>query len=95
MKEHWSKSARLDSTGQLIPHSTFRFFVTGDRNQAVNEGMNRAGCSPARDDGDFQHVPDHQPRRRAKGEARWRAENVTARSGGPTVMDLKGKLGYA
>ena len=45
MKEHISNSARHDATGQLIPHSTFKFFVTGDFNQAVADGMNQAGLT--------------------------------------------------
>ena len=47
MKEHRSVTARLNSTGQMIPHSTEVFFRTGDFTQAIVEGMARSGMSGA------------------------------------------------
>lgn len=95
MKEHWSKSARLTNTGQLVPHSTFRFFATGDWTQAVQEGMSRAGLT-----GSWTTVNVHtyqtinhgvEPKASALACGKCHA----SLSGGPVVMDLKGKLGYA
>ncbi len=54
MKEHRSVAARLNSTGQMIPHSTEVFFRTGDFTQAIVEGMARSGMSGA-----YSIVPVH------------------------------------
>lgn len=45
MKEHLSNSARHDSTGIIIPHSTSEFFFTGDFTRAVQKGMELTGMS--------------------------------------------------
>ncbi len=42
MKERTSTSAMLDATGQMIPFSTFTYFVTGDFDQP-----SRTGRSPS------------------------------------------------
>jgi hypothetical protein len=47
MKVHRSNTALHDATGQLIPHSTFKYFVTGDMAQAVQDGMDYAGLTGA------------------------------------------------
>ena len=43
MKEHRSVTGQHDASGELIPHSTFTFFTTGDFLKAVEEGMARVG----------------------------------------------------
>ena len=45
MKEHVSVVGQHDASGELIPHSTFTFFTTGDFRKAVEEGMARVGMS--------------------------------------------------
>ena len=45
MKEHTSNSAMLDSTHQMIPFSTFTFFVTGDFSRAVQAGQDYFGMT--------------------------------------------------
>ncbi|MBN1819046.1 MAG: hypothetical protein JW828_16925, partial [Sedimentisphaerales bacterium] len=45
MKEHLSESALHEDTGQLIPHSTFLYFVTGDFPRAVEAGMKQSGLT--------------------------------------------------
>jgi len=45
MKEHRSNSARHTTTGQIIPHSTFTYFATGDYARAVQDGMAYAGLT--------------------------------------------------
>jgi hypothetical protein len=54
MKEHRSISARHDKTGQMIPHSTFSFFTTGEYGRAVQEGMRQASMT-----GSYTIVPVH------------------------------------
>lgn len=54
MKEHRSISALHIATGQMIPHSTFTFFTTGDFIQAVEVGMEQAGLTGA-----YSIVPVH------------------------------------
>ncbi len=45
MKEHRTITAQHDASGELIPHSTFTFFATGDFDQAVRDGMSQAGLT--------------------------------------------------
>jgi hypothetical protein len=95
MKEHTSNSARHDATGQLIPHSTFKYFVTGDFNQAVEDGMAWAGLS-----GSWTLVNVHTYQTlnhgvEPKANALACGQCHAFYSGGPVRMDLKGKLGYA
>ncbi len=94
MKEHWSRSARHDATGQLIPHSTFKFFVTGDFNRAVADGMAAVGLS-----GSWTTVRVHTYQTINHGVEP--ADNALAcgkchasLSGGPVRMNLA-QLGYA
>jgi hypothetical protein len=54
MKEHTSNSAMHNESGQMIPHSTFTYFVTGDFDQAVADGMTYAGMT-----GDWSLVNVH------------------------------------
>jgi hypothetical protein len=95
MKEHTSNSARHDATGQLIPHSTFKYIVTGDFEQAVADGMACAGLT-----GSWSLVPVHtfqtinhgvEPSDNALncGQCHDSLGAQTPR------MDLQGELGYA
>jgi hypothetical protein len=45
MKEHLSNSARHAATGQLVPHATSVYSLTGDLDQAVAAGMAWAGMA--------------------------------------------------
>lgn len=95
MKEHISNSARHDATGQLIPHSTFKFFVTGDFDQAVTDGMAHAGLT-----GSWTLVPVHtyqtinhgvEPSDNALGCGQCH----DSLGPGTPRMDLQGQMGYA
>ena len=85
-----------DTTGQLIPHSTFTYFVTGDFDQAVADGQEFAGLF-----GSWTMVDVHTYQTINHGvEPKEYALDCgqchKALSGGETVrMDLKGELGYA
>ncbi len=94
MKEHISNSARHDTTGQLVPHSTFKYFVTGDFNQAVADGMAFAGLT-----GSWTLVPVHTYQTINHGVEP--SDNALACGqchdslGSQTLrMDLQGELGY-
>lgn len=94
MKEHTSNSARHDETGQLIPHSTFKFFVTGDYDQAVADGMAYAGLS-----GSWTLVPVHTFQTINHGvepsdNALDCGQCHDSLGQGTPRMDLQGKLGY-
>ena len=94
MKEHISNSAIHDATGQLIPHSTFKFFVTGDFDQAVADGMAYAGLT-----GSWTLVPVHTYQTINHGvepsdnalECGQCHESLEPHS---PQMDLQGELGY-
>jgi hypothetical protein len=96
MKEHTSNSAMLDSTRQMIPFSTFTFFVTGDFNRAVQDGQEYFGMT-----GNWSMVDVHtyqtinhqvEPALNALqcGDC-----HAAYAGGAPTRMDLQGSLGYA
>ena len=96
MKEHTSNSAMLDSTHQMIPFSTFTFFVTGDFSRAVQAGQDYFGMT-----GNWSRVNVHtyqtinhqvEPTLNALqcGEC-----HAAYAGGAPTRMDLQGSLGYA
>jgi len=96
MKEHVSNSALHTATGQLIAHSTYKYFVTGDFNAAVADGMQWAGLSGA-----WTMVPVHtyqtinhgvEPAANALGCGQCHQQYA---AGGTVRMDLQGKLGYA
>lgn len=95
LKEHWSNSARHDATGQLVPHATFKFFVTGDFDRAVEDGMVWAGLT-----GSWTLVRVHTFQTINHGvqdhENALRCGSChEGYSGGPVRMDLQGELGYA
>lgn len=95
MKEHVSNSARHDATGRLIPHSTFTFFVTGDFNRAVEDGMQWSELT-----GGWTLVNVHTYQTINHGvephdNALKCGQCHGSLSGGPVRMDLKGRLGYA
>ena len=96
MKEHRSISALHDATSQLVPHSTFTFFTTGDYNLAVQEGMAQAGMT-----GSYTIVPVHTFQTINHGVEI--AQNALEcgdchdekdYNGGPARMDLQADLGY-
>lgn len=95
MKEHWSNAARHDATGQIVPHATFKYFVTGDFSQAVADGMAWAGL-----EGSWTLVPLHTYQTINHGvvshdSALACGDCHAAYSGGdPVRMDLQGQLGY-
>ncbi len=95
MKEHRSNLALHDSSGQLIPHSTFKYFVTGDFARAVEDGMDYAGLA-----GSWTMVDAHNyqtinhgvaPKSNALDCGQCHQEYS---SGGSVRMDLQGQLGY-
>lgn len=96
MKEHRGNSARHDATGQLIPHSTFKYFVTGDFDQAVADGMAYTGLS-----GNWSTVRVHTYQTinhevvDSTGALSCGECHAEYSAGNPVRMDLKGKLGYA
>jgi hypothetical protein len=95
MKEHVSNTARHNATGQLIPHSTFKYFATGDFDQAVADGMAYAGLTGA-----WSLVPVHAYQTINHGVTPTAGaldcgECHAAYAGGaPVRMNLVGKLGY-
>ncbi len=95
MKEHRSNAARHTTTGQIIPHSAFTYFVTGDFSRAVQDGMSSAGLS-----GGYQLVTVHEFQTINHGVAPVSGALACGKchaslAGGPVVMNLQGKLGYA
>jgi hypothetical protein len=95
MKEHRSDAARHTATGQMIPHSAFTYFVTGDFSRAVQDGMSYAGLTGAN-----SMVTVHEFQTINHGVAPVASALACGKchpslSGGPVVMDLVGKLGYA
>ena len=97
MKEHRSISALHVATGQLVPHSTFTFFTTGDFYQAVDDGMAQVGLTGA-----YDMVPVHtfQTINHGVEEADNALEcgdchQAYADEDAQPRMDLVGELGYA
>ena len=96
MKEHTSNSAMLDSTRQMIPFSTFTFFVTGDFGRAVQAGQESLGMT-----GNWSLVDVHTYQTinhqvEPALNALQCGDCHAAYAGGvPTRMDLQGSLGYA
>jgi transposase-like protein len=97
MKEHLSKLAVNDSTNQLIAHSTFEFFRTGDFDAAVQSALQQTGR-----EGDSYHVVQvHTFQTISHGvEATGAAlecgecHSDSRLSGGPLRMNLPADLGY-
>ena len=96
MKEHRSVSARVNATGQLVPHSAFTYFSTGSFTKAIQDGMAASGMSGAYT---IVNVHTWQTLNHGVGPkttALKCAKCHTYYSGGAAVvMDLKNKLGYA
>jgi hypothetical protein len=96
MKEHWSNSARHDASGQLVPHATFTYFVTGDFIRAVQDGMDWAGLNGSWTPVDvhtyqtINHGVESHDGALLCGEC-----HAYYSEGAPTRMDLQGELGYA
>ncbi len=95
MKVHHSDSARNDATGLLIPHSTFKYFTSGDFAAAVAEGQALANL-----EGPASVVPLVEYQSINHGvESRTSALQCGAchssyTTGGPLRMNLKADLGY-
>ncbi len=97
MKEHLSKLAVNDSTNELIAHSTFEFFRTGDFDAAVQSALQQTGR-----EGDSYHVVQvHTYQTISHGvEATGAAlecgdcHNDSRLTGGPRRMNLTTDLGY-
>jgi len=94
MKEHTSTSAMLDASGELIPHSTMTYFLTGDFAQAVADGQAASGLT-----GPWTEVTVHTYQTINHGvEDHDNALDCGAchasEEGGPLRMDLQGDLGY-
>ncbi len=95
MKEHRSDAARHTGTGQIVPHSAFTFFVTGDYPRAIQDGMTSAGLT-----GGYNLVTVHEFQTINHGVAPVSSALACGKchaslAGGPVVMNLQGKLGYA
>jgi uncharacterized repeat protein (TIGR01451 family) len=95
MKEHFSNSALHDATSQMIPFSTFIYFVTGDFSRAVTEGQIQSGLTGAWslvNVHTFQTI-NHlvQPKNNA---LTCKNCHQSLAGGEPVRMDLQGKLGY-
>jgi fibronectin type 3 domain-containing protein len=95
MKPHRSNSARLDSTGELIPHSTYTYFTSGNFAAAVAEGQRQSGLT-----GPYTVVPVQEYQTINHGvESKSSALQCGAchaqySSGGPVRMNLQKDLGY-
>ncbi len=96
MKLHRSNSAIQDSTGLLIPHSTFAFFTSGEFAQAVAAGQLLSGM-----DGPASVVPvkEYQTINHgvevSENALQCGACHSSYTSGGPVRMNLQVNLGYA
>ena len=97
MKEHLSKLAVNDTTNQLIPHSTFEFFRTGNFDAAVQSGLEQIGQAGA----SYSVVQVHTYQTISHGvEATSAAlecgdcHNDSRLTGGPQRMNLQENLGY-
>ncbi len=93
MKEHRSNSARHTATGQIIPHSTFTYFATGNYAQAVQDGMAYAGLT-----GSYSLVTVHEYQTINHGVAPSTSALACGKchsslAGGPPVMNLV-SMGY-
>jgi fibronectin type 3 domain-containing protein len=96
MKLHRSNAARQDSTGLMIPHSTFAFFTSGDFAKAVTEGQQLSGLT-----GSYSVVPvteyqtiNHGVEVKANA-LQCGACHAAYTTGGPVRMNLQANLGYA
>lgn len=96
MKEHRSISAQLDSSGEMIPHSTFEFFTTSSFDKAVLEGMRREGMqgsyslAKVHTYQTINHGVEDEDSALKCGECHQSYNNK-----GTPRMDLQGDLGYA
>jgi hypothetical protein len=95
MKEHSSIAGMHNATSQLIPHSTFKYFATGNFAQAVADGMVYAGLT-----GGWTQVSLHTYQTINHGtepasSALLCGQCHASLSGGPARMNLGANLGYA
>jgi len=97
MKEHLSRMAINDSTNQLIAHSTFEFFRTGDFDAAVQSALEQTGQSGA----SYHIAQVHTFQTISHGVESTGAalecgdcHNDSRLSGGPQRMNLQEDLGY-
>ncbi len=97
MKEHRSISAQHKATGQMIPHSTFTFFTTGDFLQAVEAGAAQEGLT-----GEYALIPVHTYQTINHGVEESKnalrcgdCHSDPGLGGGSPRMNLQADLGYA
>lgn len=96
MKEHLSNSGLHDASGQLIPHSAFKYFVTGDFSRAVADGMEHAGLTGSWSMVDLHTYQTINHGVEPKSSALDCGECHEFYSGGAAVrMNMTSKLGYA
>ncbi|MBI5685075.1 MAG: hypothetical protein HZC54_08330 [Verrucomicrobia bacterium] len=96
MKLHRSNSARHVATGQMIPHSTFTYFTSGDFAKAVAEGQRQSGL-----DGAYTVVKVHEYQTINHGVENaanalkcGACHQASGLTGGPARMNLQRDLGY-
>ncbi|HEY9172017.1 MAG TPA: fibronectin type III domain-containing protein [Verrucomicrobiae bacterium] len=96
MKLHYSDAAVHDATGLLIPHSTWKFFTSGDFSAAVAEGQalsNLEGPASVLPVMEYQTI-NHGVEPSANALQCGACHSAYA-AGGPVRMNLKADLGYA
>ena len=88
-----SDGSNCGLVGELVPHSTFTYFTTGDFDQAVADGMFSAGLS-----GTYEIVPVHTYQTINHGveaaDSALACGQCHVSGGGQARMDLQGELGY-
>jgi len=94
MKEHLSTSAMHDATGQLIPHSTMTYFLTGDFHQAVADGQAASGLTGSWTEVDVHTFQTINHGVESHDDALECGACHASEEGGPLRMDLQGDLGY-
>jgi hypothetical protein len=97
MKAHLSTSAVHLETGQLIPHSTFTYFRTGDFDQAIRDGQALSGLegdyliARVREYQTINHGVEKSGRALECGDC----HGGTGFDGGPARMHLARDFGYS
>lgn len=96
MKLHRSDAAVQDSTGLLIPHSTFSFFTSGDFAKAVADGQELSGLGGAASVVPVQEYQTINHGVEASANAlQCGACHSAYATGGPARLNLQADLGYA
>jgi len=96
MKVHRSNSARHDTSGLLIPHSTFAYFSSGDFTKAIEAGQALSGLQGA---ATVVPVKEYQTINHgvevASNALQCGACHSAYTAGGPVRMNLQADFGYA